>query len=68
MDKHCQTIADKYTVKQIREKYGDKFKLVERPRKHRYIYFNASKKRKDELLEKLKYKIKPYPKNNKTYD
>ncbi len=63
IDKHCQTIADKYTAKEIREKYGDKFKLVDRPRKHRYVYFNANKRRKRELLKKLKYKIEPYPKN-----
>jgi len=63
IDKHCQTIADKYTVKELREKYGDRFKLVDRPRKHRYVYFNATKKRKCELLNKLKYEIKPYPKN-----
>jgi len=62
IDKHCQTIADKYTAKEIREKYGDKFKLVDRPRKHRYVYFNADKRRKRELLKKLKYKIEPYPK------
>lgn len=63
LDKHCQTIADKYTAKELREKYGDKFKLVNRPRKHRYIYFNATKSRKRELFKKLKYKIEPYPKN-----
>lgn len=63
VDLHCQTIADKYTAKELREKYGDKFTLVPRPRKHRYVYFNASKKRKRELLNKLKYKIKPYPKS-----
>ena len=62
IDKHCQTIADKYTAKQIRDKYGDRFKLVDRPRKHRYVYFNANKRRKRELLNKLKYKIQPYPK------
>lgn len=62
IDKHCQTIADKYTAKEIREKYGDKFKLVDRPRKHRYVYFNANRRRKRELLNKLKYKIEPYPK------
>lgn len=62
VDKHCQTLADKYTAKEIREKYGDKFKITDRPRKHRYVYFNANRKRKKELLNKLKYKIKPYPK------
>jgi hypothetical protein len=64
IDKHCQTIADKYTSVEIREKYGDKFSLVERPRKHRYIYFNCSQKRKKELLSKLKYQILPYPKSS----
>jgi hypothetical protein len=61
-DKHCQTIADKYTVVEIREKYGDKFSLTDRPRKHRYVYFNCKPKRKKELLDKLKYKVKSYPK------
>jgi len=62
IDKHCQTIADKYTSAEIREKYGDAFKLVDRPRKHRYVYLNADKRRKRELLTKLKYEIQPYPK------
>lgn len=61
-DKHCQTIADKYTSAEIREKYGDKFSLVDRPRKHRYIYFNCNSKRRKILLTKLRYKILPYPK------
>ena len=30
--------------------------------KYRYIYFNCNRKRKKELLKKLKYSIKPYPK------
>lgn len=62
IDKHCQTIADKYTSKELREKFGDKFKLIERPRKHRYIYFNCDKRRKKELLKKLKYPVLGYPK------
>ena len=41
---------------------GDDLIRKERPRKHRYIYFNGSKKRKKELKEKLKYIIQPYPK------
>lgn len=64
-DKHCQTIADKYTAVEIREKYGDKFSLVDRPRKHRYVYFNANKKRRKILLSKLKYPVTAYPKNQK---
>src|SRR5690606_12098825 len=60
---HCQTIADKYTSKEIREKYGEKFKLEDRPRKHRNMCFNCGKIRKKQLLAKLKYRIEPYPKN-----
>tara|TARA_R110000796_G_scaffold32323_2_gene84804 strand:+ start:3704 stop:4363 length:660 start_codon:yes stop_codon:yes gene_type:complete len=62
IDKHCQTIADKYTSKELSDLYGDKFKKVPRPRKHRYVYFNANKRRKKELINKLKYQIHPYPK------
>lgn len=62
IDKHCQTIADKYTSKQLKALYGNKFKLVDRPRKHRYVYFNCNKRRKKELLKKLRYDVHPYPK------
>ena len=64
IDKHCQTIADKYTSQELKEKYGDKFSLKPRPRKHRYVFMNAKGKRKKELLQSLKYKIMPYPKNS----
>ncbi len=59
---HSQTLADKYTAKEIREIYGDRFKLVDRPRKHRYLYLNAKGKRRKELLSQLKYPQLPYPK------
>lgn len=62
LGKHCQTIADKYTAKQIREEFGDKFSLQDRPRKHRYVFINARGKRKAELLSCLRYKSMPYPK------
>lgn len=62
-DKHCQTLADKYTAKEIREKYGAKFSLQPRPRKHRYIYINAKGRRRNEILSLLKYDVQPYPKN-----
>lgn len=63
IDKHCQTIADKYTSKELKEIYGADFRLVERPRKHRYIYFNCSKGKKRFLLKKLLYEQKDYPKS-----
>lgn len=60
--KHGQSWADKYSAKEIREIYGDRFQLVERSRKHRYIFINAKGKRKQELLSKLRYEILEYPK------
>lgn len=62
VNKHCQSIADKHSAKELKELYGNKFSLQLRSRKHRYIYFNCSKKRKKELFEKLRYKVRPYPK------
>lgn len=62
LDKHSHTIADKYTAEELREKYGDNFTTVPRARKHRYVYFNASRKRKKILLKKLRYPVLPYPK------
>ena len=62
VNSHCQTIADKYTAAQVREKFGDAFSLKDRPRKHRYIYINAKGKRRNDLLSMLKYLQQPYPK------
>lgn len=64
INKHCQTLSDKYSAEEIRKIYGDKFSLQPRPRKHRYVYFNCGKFRKKELLRKLKYPVCPYPKGN----
>lgn len=42
---------------------------IERPRKHRYVYFLGSKKQKKEMFKALKYPILPYPKGeSKRYD
>ena len=49
----------------LKEKYGEEnVYYVDRPRKHRYIFFNARGKRKKELLGKLKYDVLPYPKTS----
>jgi len=64
IDKHGHTWADKYSAVQMRELFGERFTLKERSRKHRYVFFNASKKRKKELLNLLTYKVLPYPKVN----
>ena len=62
VDKHCQTIADKYTVAELRAKFGDRFSQEPRGRKHRYVWINARGKRREELLADLKYPVLPYPK------
>lgn len=59
---HARSISRGETVDEIKEKYGDKFSYIDRPQKHRYIFFNANKKRKKELMAKLKYPVMPYPK------
>jgi hypothetical protein len=61
-DKHGHTWADKYTAVEMREKFGDRFSLKPRSRKHRYVFLNGSKKRQKELVAKLRYKTEPYPK------
>jgi hypothetical protein len=63
---HHATYANGLTNKQVIEKFGEEnVYFVDRPRKHRYVIFNATKKRKKELLAKLKYEILPYPKQVK---
>jgi len=55
--------------KHSRGKWVKGGELVERPRKHRYVYFVGSKKERKQMLNDLKYKIEPYPKgNNKNYN
>lgn len=68
IEKHCQTLADKYSASEIRGIYGDKFSLQQRPRKHRYLFINAKGKRKQTILACLKYKILPYPKKQDLLD
>lgn len=60
---HHATYAHGMTMKQVKEVYGEEnVYYVERPRKHRYVFFNCNKRRKKELKKKLRYKIYPYPK------
>jgi hypothetical protein len=48
--RHSQSLADEYrTVAELRERFGDRFTLVPRPRKHRYVFFNANRRRRKEI-------------------
>jgi hypothetical protein len=71
---HHSTIEDLARGKQnriewLREKFGDKLIMVERPRKHRYFYFNAEKRDLKNIKKMMPYETKPYPKGqNQRYD
>ena len=66
---HSQSIVDEFRgqpnrSKLMREKYGDDFYSVDRPRKHRYIFIVGSKSYRKRALKNLKYPIVNYPKGD----
>jgi hypothetical protein len=62
-NQHHATYANGLTNAEVIEKFGaENVYFVDRPRKHRYIYFNCSKTRRKELVKKLRYQVLPYPK------
>lgn len=66
-NKHSKTICEQYTLEE-RKNNPDKFKVVQRPRKHRYIYINANKRDKKHIIKNLKYGLESYPKSkNENY-
>jgi hypothetical protein len=71
---HSATVADESRGKEhradwMREKYGDDFYLMDRPRKHRYVYFCGNKNQRNEMRSVLRYFVEPYPKGkSERYD
>jgi hypothetical protein len=64
---HSKTICEQYTLEE--RKGSDKFALIDRPVKHRYVYFLGNKKQVKTMKEALNYQIEPYPKgDNDKYD
>jgi hypothetical protein len=64
-NQHHATYANGLTNAQVIEKFGEEnVYFVDRPRKHRYIYFNCSKTKRKELVKKLRYKVIEYPKHH----
>lgn len=60
---HQRHLFDRYGGREEAKRVlGDKMIQVDRPRKHRYVYFNCSKGEKRRYLRLLKYPILPYPK------
>jgi hypothetical protein len=60
-ERHGQTWADKMSAQEIREKFGDRFSLKERSRKHRYLFIAAKGRKRREILAALRYPLLPYP-------
>ena len=58
---HSYTICQKWDSKH-RNNNPDIFYKIDRPRKHRYIYYLGNKKNKKQFLKKLKYPVMEYPK------
>ncbi len=63
---HSKSVCDKTAISDMREQ-PEKFHLIERARKHRYLYFTG--KRAKEFRKFLKYEVQSYPKgDNQRYD
>ena len=64
---HNQSIVDMFKgesnrAEAARARFGDDFRLEDRARKHRYVFFTGGKKDKAELRAALKYSVETYPK------
>lgn len=64
---HNQTLVDEFRGEEnraelMRQKYGDAFRLQERPRKHRYIKVVGGKTWVKEATSAILYQKQPYPK------
>lgn len=56
-------------VEWLRERFGEKLIMIDRPRKHRYFFFIGNKKECKEMKQMLPYVIESYPKgDNIRYD
>jgi len=65
---HHTTYARGLNKQQLAEKYGEEnIYYIDRPRKHRYVYFNAKKRRRRNLIKQLSYPILDYPKKDNSF-
>ena len=62
-NQHSKTICEKYTL-QHRVDNPDIFEVVDRPRKHRYIFFLGNKRDRASMKKALNYSVMPYPKGD----
>ena len=67
-NKHSKTITEQVPL-EYRKSNPHKYIVIERPRKHRYVYFCGNKREKKKFLLLLKYPVRRYPKGvTKRYD
>lgn len=64
---HGYTVADEFRgepnrAERMRERYGDRFYTVPRPRKHRYVTFVGDRRFRRAARRALRYAVLPYPK------
>lgn len=63
---HHTTYAHGMTNAEVKQKYGEgNVYFVDRSRKHRYIKLVGNKYQKREMMDALRYKVLPYPKEEK---
>tara|TARA_Y100001938_G_scaffold4387_2_gene5520 strand:+ start:2840 stop:3496 length:657 start_codon:yes stop_codon:yes gene_type:complete len=62
---HSRSLTKRFTTEQL--KADPNIQLVDRARKHRYIYFLGNKKQVKNMKKDLKYKIENYPKGENSY-
>ena len=63
---HSKTVCDTYSLDERKSKTNE-FELVDRPRKHRYIYIIGNKRDKKRLRKEMIYKEVEYPKGRVGY-
>ena len=62
-NKHGRHMFDEFGgIEGAKKALGDRLVRGERPRKHRYLMLRGSRRRKKELLGKLRYEVQDYPK------
>jgi len=61
LNTHSRTVVGHYSHEE-RVNNPDRFAQIDRPQKHRYVYFIGTRKEKKELTNALKYPTYPYPK------
>ena len=67
-NRHSKTLCEQTSLEE-RKANPNKYEVVDRPRKHRYVYFVGNKTQKKNLMNSLNYPTAPYPKgDNKKYD